>query len=81
MKNEDEDSMDFGTICASYLKAFGTVFASKRRSRFGHDFGMLFRRIPGRDVVFSRRLRAVDAPLGAADPPRAAPLFARGEIL
>ena len=56
------------------MKAFGSILAFKSRSKFDHDFGMLFCRIPGRDAASTRRRRDCNAGPGAADPPWAAPL-------
>ena len=43
MENNDESSMDFGAIFGAILKGFGTIFGFKNRSKFDHDFGVLFR--------------------------------------
>ena len=51
------------------MEAFGTILASKSRSKFGHDFGLLFCRSTGRGAASTRRRRMVDGSPGAADPP------------
>ena len=41
------------------MEAFGSILASKSRSKFGNDFGMLFCRIPERDGTLTDRWRVV----------------------
>ena len=72
-----ENSMDFGPIWTLLLEAFGSVLKSKSRSKFGHDFGLLFRRIAGRDAALADRRRIVGAPAAQVPVPR----IPRGQIL
>ena len=63
------------------MKAFGSILALKRRSKFDHDFGMLFCRITRRGVALTCRRRAsarVRRSQVPRIPPGGAP-FARGE--
>ena len=73
--------MILGRFWESFLEAFGSILASKSRSKFDHDFGMLFCRITGRGVALACRRRAVDAPAAGVPvpriPPRRSPFRAR----
>ena len=53
--------------------AFGSILAFKSRSKFGHDFGMLFCRITERDGASTDRRRAVGAPAAQVPVPRIPP--------
>ena len=63
----------FRSFLGSFLEAFGSILASKSRSKFDHDFGMLFCRITGRDVALACRRRAVDATETQVPVPRIPP--------
>ena len=80
-----EISMIFWRFWESFLKAFGSILAFKSRSKFDHDFGMLFCRIPGRDAASTDRRRIVDGSLTGVPVPRiplgGAPFRARGDLI
>ena len=67
---------DFLNVLGSFFKVFGRILASKSRSKFDHDFGMLFCRITGRDAASTDRRRIVGGSPGATDPPRRRPFRA-----
>ena len=65
----------------SFWKVFGSILASKSRSKIDHDFGMLFCRITGDDAPSTPGGREVDGRIGlvftAQMPPRAAPFLSK----
>ena len=73
---------DLFTFWVSFLTTFGSILASKSRSKIDHNFGMLFCRIPGRGAASTDRRRAVGAPEAQVPVPRIPPRrrpFSRAE--
>ena len=73
IENRIAISMIFGRFWGSLLEAFWSILASKSRSKFGHDFGMLFCRIPERGATLTDRRRTVDATEAQVPVPRIPP--------
>ena len=57
---------DFLNVLGVLFDVFLVILAPNTHSRFGHDFGMLFRRIRGRDVAAAVRRRIAGAPAAHA---------------
>ena len=64
---------DFLMVLVVIFWSFWKILEFKSRSKFDHDFWMLFCRITGRDVASTDRRRIVGAPATAVPVPRILP--------